>query len=195
MASAKVFSAVADIQGYNGLPLLLEKVQLDEEVSHGATEMNRGISSLAGIPVEVFVREFVQGMMYPGAQIAVGHGIYFAQPTLETGQTDKSFGASFSEMAKHHAAQGEGGGAIIRAALRVDAKVITREDIRDYFREHKNRAERAGISDLGTFCAAAGYDAIVVEDLHHWTKEISWNVVNRSALMTQAISLQVSPKN
>jgi O-acetyl-ADP-ribose deacetylase (regulator of RNase III) len=194
LPGAKVFAAIASIQGFDALPQIFEPRALTSVIGTGATEMNRGLSPAGGIPAESFAREFSHGPLYPGAFTAVGHGIYFAHPSKATEPHESDFALVCSETARHYAGKGEGPGCIIRAALHPDARLMTREEARQYFREHRNRAERAGIRDLGIFCAAAGFDAILADNLHSWTSEASWNVLNRSALMTQEVCLQIPAK-
>ena len=191
---AKVFAAVASIQEFDRLPAIMAPGALTAIVGAGGTEMNRGLSSAAGIPAESFARVFSNGPLYPGALTAIGHGIYFAHPSLVSEQNERGFAPTCSETAKHYARRGQGPGCLVRAVLHPDARVVTREQAKEYFREQKNRAQRAGLRDLGVFCAAAGFDAIVAEDLHRWTSETCWNVLNRSALMTQEVCLQIPLK-
>src|SRR5665213_1015848 len=73
---SKIFAAVAKLQSFDVLPEVIEYVALNEIVSKGSIELNRGISSTKGVPAQLYAKELVLGAMYPGTLSALGNGIY-----------------------------------------------------------------------------------------------------------------------
>ena len=79
---------------------------------------------------------------------------------------------------------------VVRAALSRDSKILEMSELKDLFRDNKNRAKQAGIVDVGTFAACRGYDAFYVDDAYLEFDERVYVVVNRGALMLQKMCLQ-----
>jgi len=191
---AKTFAAVAKLQGYDMLPDVVEPGEMQQEVGGGAIELNRGMSGTKGVQAAIYARDLLYGPMYPGTLSAYGNGIYFAVP----GQTGKL--AAFpkiSEIARMYATPGDddlGPGVIVRAILKPSAKIADCQELKACFRDNRNRAHNAGITDLGAFAAALGFDAYHIDDCYDHTDERVFVVVNRGALIFQKIALKVPPR-
>ena len=78
-------------------------------------------------------------------------------------------------------ASSEIGGIIMRAALKPKARTIG---------EDQNRAERAGITDFGTYAAALGCDAVFINGAFTYCQERMWVVLNRGELVIQKHGLE-----
>ena len=68
------------------------------------------------------------------------------------------------------------------------------EELRDCFREDRNRTRGVGITDFGTYAAAIGLDGFYVDEHFTYSKERTWIVVNRRALVLQNRGLRIFEK-
>lgn len=80
---------------------------------------------------------------------------------------------------------GETSGILVRAALKKTSQIGECDGLQQYLRENRNRARRAGITDLGAFAASLGFDAIYEDCLYDDSEERIFTVVNRGALLIQ----------
>ena len=78
---AKIFAAVACLQGFDALPEIVEVKEFDSLIQAGDQELLRGLTSTKGVPARLFARDLMVGPLYPGTLSAVGQGIHFAAPS------------------------------------------------------------------------------------------------------------------
>jgi hypothetical protein len=181
---AKVFAAVAKLQKFDVLPEVITVEKMNEYIPLGCVELNRGLSSTNAIPSQFYAMELVRGAMYPGTLSALGNGIYFAVPTVK----DEHFLPTFpmvSAVALKYT-KGENSGCLIRAALVKNAKIADCDDLKDDLRDNRNRARSSGITDIGTFAAALGFDAYYADGVYNDTDERIYTVLNRGAIYVQS---------
>jgi hypothetical protein len=81
---------------------------------------------------------------------------------------------------------------IVRCVLKGNTNNIDFDDLKQLFRENKNRASDIGINDAGAFAAALGFEAIFCEGVYYHTDERCWIVLNRGALIFQRTGLQIA---
>lgn len=185
---SKIFAAIAAIQGFDGWPTVAEPAAIDEMVAGGAVELQRGISESNGIPAITYAKELIGGPMYPGTFSAFGTGIYFANPGPQAVNSEPFAGCSSTAL--NYARKG-GSGVIVRAALPKGARIAERDELNGYFRENRNRATEAGITDFGSFCAALGFDGFVCDKVNAISDESWYVLVNRKILVIQNSILQL----
>lgn len=187
---AKVFSAVANMQKFDMLADIVECEELEKRVTDGAIELQRGIAPNRGVPAILYARELLLGPLYPGTLSALGHGIYLATTSVEFGKHE-----GFPRISRiaHEYAKKCHPGIIVRCALKKDAKITDAEGLKDFLRENRNRARDVGITDVGTFAAAFGFDGYFCDGVEPGTNERVWIVVNRGALVFQKNALQIGP--
>jgi hypothetical protein len=168
-------------QGFDKLPKLEEKEDLDALVKEGHIEMFRGVGSTLERG-QVHVKDFRQGEYYPGKGV-YGNGTYCA-----AGRRGRSTAVSYANFNEEN---------VMRMVLLKDAKVISHDDLmqkqyeekqkfREKLRTHgvgkgpdltsKERAMYEIIEDEGKLAALMGYDAIHVPHDEYYV------VLNRTAL-------------
>ena len=165
---SKVFSAVAKLQKFDVLPEVGDIDDLNKSIADGCLELNRGLAAGKGVPSHFYARELIFGA-YPGTLVALGNGMYFSVPS----KSESVFGPAFrlvSVVALKYTV-GESSGSLIRAALKKNAKIAECDELKQYLRENRNRAKRAGITDIGAFAAALGFDAIFADGMYDDTDE------------------------
>lgn len=187
-ARAKVFSAVAKKQKFDLLPDSIDTKEIDELCAKGAVELNRGISSSNGIPAALYAGELLRGPLYPGTLSAMGNGIHLAEPSETHGGSGF---AKVSVVAMEYASR-EKPGMIVRCILKENTNQIDFDDLKQLFRENRNRAKDVGITDAGAFAAALGFEAVSCEKIYDHTDERCWIVLNRGALVFQRTGLQIA---
>jgi hypothetical protein len=187
---AKIFAAVASLQRFDQLPDAVSSADLETLIADGCVELNRGISSNKGVPASLYARDLLSGPLYPGTQVAIGQGIYFATPSLEF--KDDGF-PRISSIARRFAEQ-ERPGVIVRCALKKTAPRIRLDNLSELWTEFRSRARVAGILDPGTVAAALGYSAYYRDDFVPTLGEEVWVVVNRTDLVFQEKALQIGEK-
>jgi hypothetical protein len=180
----KVFAAIAKRQGFDVLPDVGSVEELNEAIKAGYTELNRGVSATKGVPSLFYARELTKGAMYPGTLSALGNGMYFAAPS-SPGQNLPGFPLVSVAALKYTKGGGEAAGFLIRAALKKEAKIADCDDLKQDLRENRNRAKRAGITDVGAFAAALGFDAFFADRMYTDTDERVYVVLNRGMLLVQ----------
>lgn len=191
-AKAQIFSKIVHLRGYDALPELVCSTELNGLLENTkALELQRGIKPSPSISAEIYAGILVSGPMFPGVQIALGHGIYFAEPS---GPAVADHFPKSSITAQHYATTGSehASGVVLRCALRAEAWTIEKLDLQERFRDDRNRAKAAGIVEMGAYAAAIGFDAIWSDGVHLWSGERVWNVVNRAALTFQKEALRVA---
>jgi hypothetical protein len=187
--TAKQFMAVATLQGYLALPEVVDPETMESLVASGHTEMNRGLASALGQPAAFYAGQFAAGPMYPGGVIVHGHGMYFAEPSMANPHNPRF--PRVSEVAARYASKGGDMGILLRCALRPTAKTLDIEELLEDYGSDKNGVRKAGISDLGTYAAARGFDAFWIDEHFTYSRERTWNVVNRTGLLLQRRSIRV----
>lgn len=180
---SKVFSAIAKLQKFDVLPDAVEIDDINKAVEGGSIELNRGLSGTKGIPAQLYAKELIFGALYPGTLSAKGNGIYFAVPSKVEARFLPIFPRISIAAMKY--TKGETVGILLRAALKKDSKLADCDELKEYMRENKNRSKRAGITDLGAFAAALGFDALYEDALYDDTGERIYTVLNRGALLIQ----------
>lgn len=186
-ARAKIFAAVAKRQKFDLLPDSVMPEEIDALCEKGAIELNRGLSSNKGVLAKLYAFELLRGPLYPGTLSAMGNGIYFAEPSID--HNVHGF-TKISTIAMEYASTGKPG-VIVRCALKQGVNSIDFDDLKQLFRDNRNRAVDIGITDAGAFAAALGFEAICCEGMYTHAKECCWIVLNRTALVFQQIGLQV----
>lgn len=195
-ATDERFGQIAATQGFDGLPQVASREQVDKLVADGGVEMFRGYVNAGGLadPVggsgEQFATQFREGPLYHGIGQS-GSGTYTAE--------DSAFAGKYADPSR--------GGYLQRMVLRKDAKVITEEDLvaafkKDYASRPTPQITAIGGShvptpeetayqarldverDPGRYAAALGYDAIYVKP---WMgrNDGQYVILNRTALTVQ----------
>jgi hypothetical protein len=158
-------------------------------IKNGAIEVHRGLSATKGSTSKFYAGELIRGAMYPGTQIAFGHGMYFATPSKDGNLP--SF-PRVSMVARKYTSSPDGTGFLVRAALKKDVKIADCEDIKKEFRENRNRASKAGITDIGAYAASLGIDAFKADGVYtDHLEEVVYVVLNRGKLIVQTTGLSV----
>src|SRR5260221_580613 len=80
---------------------------------------------------------------------------------------------------------------IFAAVLKEGSRMAQREDLTQDLRENRNRAKRAGITDLGSFAAALGFDAFYSDYVYEDSDERVYTVLNRGMLIVQKVGILV----
>ena len=107
-------SALYEQQGFDRLPQVLSKAELDSFVAKGEQELYRGMRNLG----DDIAEQYRTGAYYPGTGI-YGNGTYTAEAVID-GIADAGL-----RVAQHYAGNN---GYILRMTIRSDAKVITYQD-------------------------------------------------------------------
>ena len=194
LTDAKRFLAVAKVQEFNLKPEIVGRERLEALISEGCVELNRGLRPTLGQPATFYAEQFYYGAMYPGIQIAYGHGIYFAEPRTTIAPPDPNF-PRISEVAVRYATMDGAIGVVVRCALKKEAVIMGLDQLRAERQADKNRLRRMGIEDLGTFAAALGIDAFWVEEPFDYAREKTWIVVNRAMLFAQRTGKKIARKD
>ena len=165
---------LAHVQGFDGLPHIVSKQELDEYVASGEQELFRGLDSygVQGKTGEDLAQQFRSGDMYVGKGI-FGNGIYVAY------SSDKYDAQEYSGL--------EIEGAIVRMSLKKGAKVISYDELL----EKKNKDVLKAyieLEDPGHYAAFKGYDVIDVGATRNRPKYMV--VLNRTALRVQDESIE-----
>ena len=187
--NAKVFAAIAAIQGFDSYPDLVPPADLNGLIEAGRTELFRGVVGLKGVSVRVFAEDLLRGTMCPGTQSAIGTGIHFAIPSMK--DPENSDFPHMSQIAVEYAT-GQFGGAITRAAIDPQRAKDCRE-LLQINRDYKASARKAGIMDVGALAAAYGVEAFFAERHYDHVPEDIWVVLNRGALTFQNSVLLTKP--
>ena len=141
-------------KGYDRLPKVVSKEEIDGLVKQGYTPIFRGMKYL-GDDVPSGAEQYKRGEMFVGRG-AFGHGVYFA---------------TNNRMASKYSVDKDGKvGSLLFGVLDKSAKIISAEDAKRLSEELRNKAQtsehKAILSDVGKVAALYGYDAIkATEDI------------------------------
>jgi len=179
-------------QGFDGLPTMATKAELDALIADGAIEMYRGCGSAPDDTPEAYVDELENGIDYthPGKG-TLGNGLYFAGQSLGSSYHYR-VAEGYAGIAGYGKPVGQG---IVRAVLRPGSKTIDYQRARIEMMKDNvaNNREYGGdddidrratfvTADIGRWAAANGYDAVVA----HGTRNSTGIVLNRTALIIQS---------
>jgi hypothetical protein len=167
---AKVFAAIVKMQGFDNLPETGTPEELDQAQKSGGIEIQRGLSATRGVSSLFYARELILGAMYPGTQIALGHGMYFATPSITDG--NKGF-PRMSKIAKIYTNGQDGVGFLVRAVLKKGCNCANCDDLKKELRENRNRAVKAGITDIGAYAASLGVDAFKADGMAEFVDNLT----------------------
>jgi len=165
-------------QGFDGLPTVASKEEVDAEVAAGTLDIYRGCggtSSEVAAHIDALMND--PEFPHPGKG-SFGNGMYFAY------QSDD--GSNGYALAAEYGADGKG---VIRAVLRPGSKVISYNDAIRGSKEATKRIfamsdeeYQRGLTvtnDVGRWAASQGYDAVNIDN------PFSMIVLNRTALIIQ----------
>lgn len=160
---------MAKQKGFDGLPKLGSKADVDAAVQAGATELYRGVVASRNLSGREIHDQLRTGKYQLGRGI-YGNGLYFSpkRETAEDYSDDKP-------------------GSILRVALSKDARVIDHHDLIPLYRAAVDRDKEFTAVDESAFAMAMGYDAIraaktkygVEMDAPHWV------ILNRTKLIVE----------
>lgn len=172
--------ALAEIwraNGFDGLPRVVNRQEMDDAVASGWTELFRGVGKTQEEGTS-FSDQFRTGDPYPGLG-GFGNGIY-AMPDWRR-QATAGYGKSTMRMALHP-----------------QAKTVEADDIIAEMRGQGYTDFGAGpgdpdhvrvLSDVGRYASAAGYDAVAIRqlqsDMTRGGSVVEWLILNRTALAVQ----------
>lgn len=189
---AKIFSAIAKLQKFDVLPEVGMPDEVNASIKGGSIELQRGISATKGIPSRFYAAELIRGAMYPGTLSAMGNGMYFSTVGKDAIASEHAAIPLVSRVAMMYTRGTEGAGILVRAALKKNAKIAYCEDLKADLRDNRNRAKKAGITDVGAFAAALGFDAFYADGLYSEVPdEVVYVVLNRGAVLMQRTCLMV----
>lgn len=183
----KIFSAVANMQGFDGWPGLEGVDDIERLIAAGQIELNRGLCGNKGVPAIFYAKELLMGPMYPGTLAAFGSGIHLSTVS-EYDAPVPGFPRCAKTSLKYWGNTGTG--VIVRCVLNANAKIFTSEQLVEFRRENRNRARESQLTDLGSLTAALGYDGFICDKLEANQTEEWYVIVNRTALTFQTIVLQ-----
>ncbi len=188
-------SAIAQRQGFDGPPTVVSRAEMDGLIRSGRPHMLRGVQAELdsdGNPVpggktaQQIHEDLRSGDAHFGRGV-YGNGYYFAPPKGRGFAGAERFGAG-----PH--------GAMVRATLRADAKVVKYGQLRQehaaYFKslghepatswETPRSHQDLVFGDLGRFAAARGYDAVEMSGSKAGGyAPPQWLVLNRTALIVE----------
>lgn len=183
--------AVQELRGFNALPKVVSKVEMDDLIKKGGhVEMLRSISSVSGfgsskaVTGKELAEQFKSGEHFPG------HGIFGAGTYADSNKGAKNV----VNQGLYGASRPDSG--VIRMALAKDAKIITEKELRDKVPKcppgYRTRGGNGTNEEewMGVQAALAGYDAIVKQDYqpangHHDYGNGFYVILNRGALVVQ----------
>lgn len=167
-------------QGYDGLPEVISREEMDRRVDAGWPEMWRGVGGSQYGTAAENAEQYRSGKLYPGSGI-FGNGTYAAvAPQTALAYVDGDIGRDF------HTTPG-----IIRIALRPDARVVDFDELVEQY-PHLNQGTRQGkrgaLDDPGRLATALGYDAIAAQarNVDYRDGRVMYYVIlNRTAVAVQ----------
>lgn len=163
-------------RGYDGLPEVVTKEQMDQYIADGAPELFRGLDSygMRGKTGEDLAEQFRSGELYVGTGL-FGNGIYVA------------YGADKYDAEGYMGAEEEG--AMLRLTLKPEAKTISVRELRGLQRNDPIvRANPEELANLGRYATFKGYDVINVGASSGQPKYMV--ILNRTAVRVQDESLK-----
>lgn len=184
----RALAALYNHHGFDDLPDVVSKEELDALIAEGHTEVYRGVQKFTS---RSFADEFRTGQYFPGYGI-YGNGTYTAAGR-----------GSLATARDYAGSQGE----VMRMAFKKNARVISYEDAVDQAYKASTAAEQAAydagrdwqraaeadalraksevLRDPGRWAAAEGYDAIIVDKPAGSTAGKYIVVLNRTAVTVQ----------
>jgi hypothetical protein len=163
--------AVIQEQGFDGLPHVVTRRELDRYVAAGEVELYRGVTEAR------FAEQWRSGDFFVGRE-GVFDGMYAAA------------GPSALAVARHYAAHGDG--TVIRMSLKAGARVVDGDEFEDRVAAEWQHALRPGripsdalrvlYYSLSCYATYVGYDAVHVIEFPEVDQYI---VLNRTALRVQ----------
>lgn len=157
-------------RGFDGLPEVVTKEQMDRYVAEGAPELFRGLDSygMRGKTGEDLAEQFRCGELYVGTGL-FGNGVYVA------------YGADKYDAEGYMGAQEEG--AILRMILKADAKAISYDELLDQQNRDPLLQAHPELEDPGRYATFKGYDVIDVGATKNRPKYMV--ILNRTAIKVQ----------
>lgn len=163
-------------RGFDGLPQVITKQEIDKYAAAGERELFRGLDSygIKGKTGEDLAEQFRSGDMYVGTGL-FGNGIYVAYGK------DKFDAEGYMGIGVE--------GSMLRMTLKPEAKVTSIQELRLLQKQDLVvRAHPEYLTDLGRYAAFRGYDVI---DVGADPNEAEYMVVlNRTVLRVQSKSIK-----
>lgn len=161
-------------QGFDGLPDVVIKEQMDEYVAAGERELFRGLDSygMRGKTGEDLAEQFRSGDLH------VGTGL-FGNGTYVTYGTDKYDAEGYMGAERE--------GAMLRMALKSDAKVISIDELETMQLVDPVAQSYPELKNLGCYATFKGYDGIDVGASKNEPKYMV--ILNRTAIKVQHESI------
>ena len=176
--------AMQKITGYDALPQVGGRMDIDELVGKGWTETFRGVTSHSDMTANDIYEQFKSGQFFPGMGI-YGNGTYTTTDVFTASKTYANGSSAIS--------QGEG--AVWRMAISPDAKSIEYSDLEkmvtNHFKENpwtgsetpEKKYLDTALRDYGNFAMRQGYDVITVNQ--EGRDEVYHIVLNRGVVAVQ----------
>ncbi len=177
--------AIQKATGYDALPVVASKYQIDNLVNKGWTESFRGVTSSSNMPAKDIYKTFKEGELFPGRGI-FGNGTYTA--------SDKMVSLKIYADGPDAVARGEG--AVWRMAISPDARVVKYSELKN--NEIPITPIKSGIGgvdesifmteiryDEGYKAIREGYDIIHVEASKDTADSDYFIILNRGVVAVQ----------
>lgn len=165
---------IARTQGFDGLPHVVTKQEMDEYLASGERELFRGLDSygMKGRTGEDLAEQFRSGELYIGRGLS-GHGIYAAYGT-DKFDAEGYMGASLE-------------GAMLRLTLKSNAKTISIDELDEMQSKDEMVNSHTQLRNLGFYATFKGYDAIDIGASQDRPQYML--ILNRTAVRVQAKSI------
>lgn len=162
-------------QGFDGLPHIVTKQEMNEYVAAGERELFRGLDSygMRGKTGEELAEQFRSGDLYTGLGLS-GNGTYVA------------YGADKYDAEGYMGADLEG--AILRMTLKFEAKVISIQELKSIQEKDAIVQTHSELGELGRYATFKGYDVIDVGASRNAPKYMV--ILNRTAVRVQNKSIK-----
>lgn len=162
-------------QGFDGLPHVITKQEMDEYVAAGERELFRGLDSygMKGKTGEELAEQFRSGDLYTGLGLA-GNGTYVA------------YGADKYDAEGYMGADAEG--AMLRMSLKSEAKAISIQELKSIQEKDAIIQTHFELDELGRYATFKGYDVIDVGASRSAPNYMV--ILNRTAVRVQNMSIK-----
>lgn len=162
-------------QGFDRLPHVITKQEMDEYVASGEQELFRGLDSygMKGKTGEELAEQFRSGDLYTGLGLS-GNGTYVA------------YGADKYDAEGYMGADLEG--AMLRMALKSEAKAISIQKLKSIQEKDAIVQTHFELDELGRYATFKGYDVIDVGMSRNAPKYMV--ILNRTAVRVQDKSIK-----
>ena len=183
---------IVKLQGFDGLPEVISRDEMDRRVASGWSEVWRGLeeyrvreSDQAGSRTRVVsavdnAEQYRSGPYYPGVGV-FGSGTYASvDPQTALAYVSGPLGEDYASTP-----------GIVRIALRPDARVIDFDDLLEQYPDldvPRRPGQRGVLQDAGRLAAALGYDAIGAQPRNANYRDgriMYWVILNRTAVAVQ----------